>query len=255
MSESLRPHELHHARLPCPLPTPGAYSNSCPSHQWCHETISSSVIPFSSRLQSFPVSGTFPMSQLFASGGQSIGISASASVLPKNIQDWFPLGWAGWISLQSFPTPQCKSSSVPTTEINLKMDQVKCLVTFAAVGLSTFLIALFHNIIFLIIDIIIGLCFYFIISQNSSNIRLSCSLLTILCRFEFWKTSDDADVPSVKLSQWWKIPWRAQSGAELSWVTMLRTTSDFICKNKKAHYCRHSCLPFWWTFKKLFSTK
>ena len=84
---------------PCPSPTPGAYSNSCPLSRWCHRTISSSVIPFSSCLQYFPALGSFPMSQLFASGGQSIGASASASVLPVSIQDWFPLGWTGWISL------------------------------------------------------------------------------------------------------------------------------------------------------------
>ena len=101
VSNSLRPHELQDARLPCPSPSPGAYSNSCPSSRWCHPTISSSVIPFSSCLQSFPASGSFQMSHLFASGGQSIGVSASASVLPMNIQDWFALGWTGWISLQS----------------------------------------------------------------------------------------------------------------------------------------------------------
>ena len=101
MSDSLQLHGLQHTRLPCPSPTPRAYSNSCPLSQWCHPTISSSVIPFSSCLQSFPASGSFPMSQLFASGGQSIVVSASASVLPMNIQDWFPLGWIGWISLQS----------------------------------------------------------------------------------------------------------------------------------------------------------
>ena len=101
ISGSLWPHELQHARLPCPSPTPGACSNSCPLSRWCHSTISSSVIPFSFCLQSFPVSGSFPMSQFFTSGGQSIGVSASASVLPMNIQDWFPLGWTGWISLQS----------------------------------------------------------------------------------------------------------------------------------------------------------
>ena len=101
MSDSLRPHGLQHARLPCPSPAPGVYPNSCPSSRWCHPTISSSVIPFSSCLQSFPVSGSSPMSQFFASGGQSIGVSASASVLPMNIQDWFPLGWTGWISLPS----------------------------------------------------------------------------------------------------------------------------------------------------------
>ena len=92
MSDSLWPHELQHARPPCPSPTPRAYPNSCPLSRWCHPTISSSVIPFSSCLQSFPISGSFPMSQLFASGGQSTGASASASVLPMNIQDWFPLG-------------------------------------------------------------------------------------------------------------------------------------------------------------------
>ena len=87
--------------LPCPSPTPGVCSNSCPLSRWCHPTISSSVVPFSSRLQSFPASGPLPMSQFFTSGGQSIGASTSASVLPMNIQDWSPLGWTGWISLQS----------------------------------------------------------------------------------------------------------------------------------------------------------
>ena len=101
VSDSLRPHGLQHTRLPCPSPTPGAYSNSCPSCRWCHPTTSFSVIPFSSCLQSFPASGSFPMSWFFVSGGQSIGVSASASVLPMNTQDWFPLGWSGWISLQS----------------------------------------------------------------------------------------------------------------------------------------------------------
>ena len=96
MSNSLQPHGLQHARLPCPSPTPRA--NSCPLSRWCHPTISSSVVPFSSCLQSFPASGSFPMSQFFASGGQCIGVSASASVLPMNIQDWFPLGRTGWIS-------------------------------------------------------------------------------------------------------------------------------------------------------------
>ena len=101
VSDSLRPHESQHARPPCPSPTPGVYSNSCPSSRWCHPAISSSVIPFSSCPQSLPASGSFPVSQLFASGGQSIGISASVSVLPMNTQDWSPLGWTGWISLQS----------------------------------------------------------------------------------------------------------------------------------------------------------
>ena len=95
------PHGLQHTRLPCPSLTPGAYSNSCPLSRWCHPTISSSVVPFSSRLQSFPVSGSFPVSQFFTSDRQSIGVSASTSILPMNIQDWFPLGWTGWISLQS----------------------------------------------------------------------------------------------------------------------------------------------------------
>ena len=101
MSDSLRPCGLHHARPPCPSSTPRAYSNSCPLSRWCHPTISSSVVPFSSQLQSFPASVSFPMSQFFSSGGQSIGVSASASVFPMNIQDWFSLGWTSWIPLQS----------------------------------------------------------------------------------------------------------------------------------------------------------
>ena len=100
MSDSLRPHELQHCRPLCLSPTPKVYSNSCPLSWWCHPTISSSVVPFS-WLQSFPASGSFPVSQFFASGGQSIGVSASASVLPMNTQDWSPLGWTGWISLLS----------------------------------------------------------------------------------------------------------------------------------------------------------
>ena len=101
VSDSLWPHGLQHARPPCPSPTPGVHPNPCPLSQWYHPTISSSVVPFSSCPQSFPASGSFQMSQLFALGGQSIGVSASASVLPMNIQDWSPLGWTGWISLQS----------------------------------------------------------------------------------------------------------------------------------------------------------
>ena len=99
MSNSLRPHWLQHARLPCPSPSPGVYSNSCPLSQWYRPTISCSVIPFSSHLQSFPASGSFQKSQFFASGCQSIGGSTLVSVLSKNIQDWFPLGWIGLISL------------------------------------------------------------------------------------------------------------------------------------------------------------
>ena len=114
VSDSLRPHEPQHTRPPCPSPTPRVHPKLCPLSQWCHPTISSSVFPFSSCPQSFSASGSFPVSQLFASGGESIGVSASASVLPINIQDWFPLEWTGWISLQSkglsrVLTPQFKS--------------------------------------------------------------------------------------------------------------------------------------------------
>ena len=115
VSNSLRPHGLQHARPPCPSPAPGVYPNSSPLSQWCHPTISFSVIPFSSHLQSFPASGSLTMSQLFTSGSQSIGVSASTSVLLMNTQDWFPLGWTYRISLQSkglsrvFSTPQFKS--------------------------------------------------------------------------------------------------------------------------------------------------
>ena len=101
VSDSLQPHGLQHTRPPCPSPAPGVYSNSCPSSQWCHPTISSSVVPFPRCLQSFPASGSFQMNQLFASDGQRIGASASTSILPMNTRDWSPLGWTGWISLQS----------------------------------------------------------------------------------------------------------------------------------------------------------
>ena len=101
VSESLRLHEPQHTRPPCLSPSPRVHPNPCPLSQWCPPTISSSVIPFSSFLKSFPASGSFPMSQLFTSGGQSIGVSASTSILPMNTQDWFPLGWTGWIFLQS----------------------------------------------------------------------------------------------------------------------------------------------------------
>ena len=101
LSDSLRPHESQHIRPPCPSPTPGVHPNSCPLSQWCHPAISSSVVPFSSCPQSLPASGSFLMSQLFAWGTQSFRVSASASVLPMNTQDWSPLGWTGWISLQS----------------------------------------------------------------------------------------------------------------------------------------------------------
>ena len=101
VSDSLWPHEPQHARPPCPSPTPGVYPNPCPSSWWCHPTISSSVVPFSPCPQSFPESGSFQMSQLSTSGGQSIGVSSSTSVLPMNTQDWPPLEWTGWISLQS----------------------------------------------------------------------------------------------------------------------------------------------------------
>ena len=101
VSDSLRPHESQHARLPCPSPTPGVHSNSCPSRRWCHPAISSSVVPFSSCPQSLPASESFPMSQLFPWGGQRTRVSALASFLPKNTQDWPPLQWTGWISLRS----------------------------------------------------------------------------------------------------------------------------------------------------------
>ena len=101
VSDSLWPNEPQHARPPCPSPTSRVHPNPCPLSWWCHPTISSSVVPFSSCPQSFPASGSFPMSRLFASGDQSIGVSASTSVLPMNTQDWSPLGWTGWISLQS----------------------------------------------------------------------------------------------------------------------------------------------------------
>ena len=118
MSNSLQPHGQQHTRPPCPSPTPRVYSNSCPLSQWCHPTISSSVIPFSSCLQSFPASGFFQMSQFFISGGQSIGVSAWTWIFPMNIQDWFPLGWTGWISLQSRGLSRVLSPTPPFKSIN-----------------------------------------------------------------------------------------------------------------------------------------
>ena len=126
MSNPLRPHGLQHIRLPCPSPTPRAYSNSCPLSQWYHPTISSSVVPFSSCLQSFPASGSFPVSQFFASGDRSIGVSASASVLPMNIQDWFPLGLTGLISLR------------------IKGDYVCCLIFFSIVSDKEIAVVVHH---------------------------------------------------------------------------------------------------------------
>ena len=130
VSDSLRPPEPQHARPPCPSPTPRFHSNSCPSSRWCHPAISSSVVPFSSCPQSLPVSGSFPTSQLFAWGGQSIEISASASVLPMNKQDWSPLGWTliGIIIYSAYCRLQSVSSFWPFPFIVLR--QWKCLATF-----------------------------------------------------------------------------------------------------------------------------
>ena len=115
MSDSLWPHESQHTRPPCPSPTPGVYPNPRPLSGWCHPTISTSVVPFSSHPQSFPASESFPMSQLFSSGGQRIGVSASASVFPLNFQGWFPLGWTGWISLLSKGLSRVSSNTTVQT--------------------------------------------------------------------------------------------------------------------------------------------
>ena len=128
VSDSLQSHGLHHTRLPYTSPSPRARSNSCPSSRCCHSTISSSVLPFSSCLQSFPASGSFPMSQFFTSGGQIIGVSASESVLPKNIQDWFPLGLTGLISLESkglsgiFSNTKFKSINSSMNSMNISIE-------------------------------------------------------------------------------------------------------------------------------------
>ena len=121
MSDSLQPYELQHSRPPCPSPTPTAYSNLCPLSWQCRPTISSSGDPFSSCLQSFPASGSFQMGQFFKSGGQSIGVSASTSVFPVYIQDWFPLGWTGWISLQS---PKDSQESSPMSQFKSTISSV-----------------------------------------------------------------------------------------------------------------------------------
>ena len=143
MSNSLWPHGLQHARLPYPSPTPGACSNSCPLSWWCHPNISSSVSPFSSCLQSLPTSGSFPMSQFFAWGGQRIGISALASVLPMNIQDWFLLAWTGWISLQSkglsrvFSSQNLKASTLRQSAILMVQLSHLHMTSWKTIGLTT----------------------------------------------------------------------------------------------------------------------
>ena len=124
MSDSLQPHESQHAWPPCPSPTPGVYTNSCPSSRWCRPAISSSVTPFSSCPQSLPASRSFPMSQLFAWGGQSTGVSASASILPMNTQDWPPSGWTGWISLQSKRLSRVFSNIVYCKVISLQLIKI-----------------------------------------------------------------------------------------------------------------------------------
>ena len=136
MSDSLRPHDPQHTRPPCPSTTPGFYPNSCSLSQWCHPTISSPVIPFSSCPQSFQASMSFQMSQLFASGGQNIGILASTPVLPMNTQDWSPLGWTGWISLQS------KGLSRVFSDTTVQKHQLLLLECTSALGFGLFVIVL-----------------------------------------------------------------------------------------------------------------
>jgi len=134
VSNSLRPHELQHARPPCPSPTPGVHSDSRPSSRWCRPAISSSVVPFSSCPQSLPASESFPTSQLFAWGGQSTGVSALTSFLPKNTQGWYPLEWTGWISLQSKGLSRVFSNTTIyikyvqnfVCQLHLKSDFLKC---------------------------------------------------------------------------------------------------------------------------------
>ena len=132
MSNSLWPHRLQYSRLPCPSPTPGVYSNSCPLSWWCHPIIPSSVTLFSSCPQSFPASESFPMSQFFTSDGQNIGPSASATLLPMNIQDWFPLGWTSWISLQSkrlsrvFSKTKVQNHQFFSTQLSLQSNSHIC---------------------------------------------------------------------------------------------------------------------------------
>ena len=164
MSNCLRPHGLQHSRPPCPSPTPRVYSNSCPLSRWCHPTISSSVISFSSRLQSFPASGCSQMSQLFTSGGQSTGVSASTSVLPRNTQDWFPLGWTGWISLQ------CKGLSRVPSNTTVQKHQFFCCSAFFIVQLSflTPFFFLFFKFFYYYYFLLYNICIGFAIHQHAS---------------------------------------------------------------------------------------
>ena len=178
MSDSLRHHGLQHISLPCPSPTPGACSNSRPSSRWCHPTISSSVVPFSSCLQSFPALGSFPMSQFFASSGQCIGASASASVLPVNIQDWFPLRLTGLISLQSkgllSPFQHHSSKASKKDENNKNISQHWC----EDWNEKIYLTHERHQIIFL--QVIMYICWNWLGEESEPSANLSDSSLCSL---------------------------------------------------------------------------
>ena len=176
MSDSLWPHGLQHARPPCLSPAPGAYPNSCPLSRWCHPTISSFVVPCSSCLQSFPASGSFQMSQLFASGGQSIGVSASTSVLPMNTQDWSPLGWTVVIDLQShvwlFATPWTVA-----LQASLTFTISRSLLKFMSIES----VMLFNHLI---------LCHPLLLPSIFPSIRVFCNKLALHIRWpEFWSFS------------------------------------------------------------------
>ena len=209
MSDSLRPYGLQHSRPPCPSPTPRVYSNSRPSSQWCHPAISSSVIPFSSCPQSFQASGSFPTSQLFASGGQSIGVSASISVLPMNTQDWSPLGWTGWISLQSkglsrvFPNAIVQKHQFFTAQLSL---QSNSMTTGKTIGLTRWTFV--DNVMSLLFNMLSRLVITFLSRSKRLLISWLQSPSAVILEPPKIKSATISTVSHLFAVKWWdQMPW------------------------------------------------
>jgi len=204
MSDSLQPHEPQHSRPPCPSLTAGVYPNSCPLSWWCHPAISSSVVPFSSCPQSFPTLGSFQMSQLFASGGQNIGVSASTSVLPMNTQDWSPLEWTGWISLQS------KGLSRVFSDTTVQKHQFFCC--------QLSLYQLSHP--YMTTGKTIALTRRTFVDKVMSLLFNKLSRLVIILRVYYWKTTVAFSWKNIWYPSWkWKFiakDWRSKSLGKIS---------------------------------------
>ena len=222
MSESLQPHGLQHVRLPCPPPSPGDHSNSCPLSQWCHPSISASVVPFSSCLQSFPASGSFPMSQFFTSCGQSIGVSASTSIFPMNTQDWSPLGWTG---VGSPCCPRDSQESSPTLQFKTINSSVLSFLyspTFTSIQLLEKLYPWWESFIGRIMSLLFNMLSRLVIPFPPSNKRLFNFMATVtIC--------SDFGAPKNKVSHSFLIylPWSARTNAMILVFWMLSYKPTF----------------------------